>query len=70
MNKGSHPNNSGSHQKKKYRIDCEVSEEVFKMWKEITKADQKKSKKRYYPAHSLSRLIEAEHRILKAFGSQ
>lgn len=69
MSAGSHLDNSAPHLNK-YRIDCEVSEETFKMWKEINAADKKKSKKRYYPAHSLSRIIEADYKILNAFVSQ
>lgn len=55
---------------KKIRITCEVSEEIVEMWQEITSIDQKKSKKRYYPAHTMERLIRAEYELLAAFGPE
>lgn len=55
------------------RINCKVSAEVEAMWLEITATDKaranKKNGPRYYPAHTLERLIRADYDLLKAFGS-
>lgn len=55
------------------RINCKVSDEVKAMWLEITAVDKSKADRkdgpRYYPAHTLERLVRADHDLLKAFGS-
>ncbi|EGO8122165.1 hypothetical protein FAD93_002640 [Enterococcus faecalis] len=55
---------------RKKRISFEVSEEAAKMWEEIVSHEKKKTakNKRYYPAHSMEKLIRDRHELLKAFG--
>ncbi|EGO8395702.1 hypothetical protein ENFAE_25540 [Enterococcus faecalis] len=60
----------GSHVEEKARIDCMVSKEVKKMWHEITENDRRFSSERYYPAHTLERMIRAEYQVMKTFGIQ
>ncbi|EHZ0460816.1 hypothetical protein K5G30_002707, partial [Enterococcus faecalis] len=52
------------------RIDCLVSREVKEMWEEIVAKDREISKQRYYPAHTLERMIRADYQIMKTFGVQ
>ena len=54
----------------KARIDCLVSREVKEMWEEIVAKDREISKQRYYPAHTLERMIRADYQIMKTFGVQ
>lgn len=65
---GTHLNKLGTQQKK--RIYFEVSEEAAKMWEEIVSHEKKKAakNKRYYPAHTMEKLIRDRHELLKAFG--
>ncbi|EGO5141058.1 hypothetical protein ACIJDI_002802 [Enterococcus faecalis] len=65
---GTHLNKPGTQQKK--RIYFEVSEEAAKMWEEIVSHEKKKAakNKRYYPAHTMEKLIRDRHDLLKAFG--
>lgn len=65
---GTHLNKPGTHQKK--RIYFEVSEEAAQMWEEIVCYEKRKSnsKKRYYPAHTMEKLIRSRYELLKAFG--
>lgn len=55
---------------RKKRISFEVSEEVATMWEEIVLLEKKKAakNKRYYPAHTMEKLIRDRHELLKAFG--
>lgn len=63
-------NNSGPHVEEKARIDCLVSREVKEMWEEIVAKDREISKQRYYPAHTLERMIRVDYQIMKTFGVQ
>ncbi|HHD7898449.1 hypothetical protein [Enterococcus faecalis] len=65
---GTHLNKLGTQQKK--RIYFEVSKEAAKMWEEIVSHEKKKAakNKRYYPAHTMEKLIRDRHELLKAFG--
>ena len=65
---GIHLNKLGTQQKK--RIYFEVSEEAAKMWEEIVSHEKKKAakNKRYYPAHTMEKLIRDRYELLKAFG--
>ena len=63
-----HVNEMVPHVEEKSRIDCLVSREVKDMWNEITARDQAFSEKRYFPAHTLERMIRAEYQLMKAFG--
>lgn len=65
-----HVNPIAPHVEGKARIDCMVSQEVKKMWHEITENDRHVSSERYYPAHTLERLIRAEYQVMKTFGVQ
>ena len=67
---GPHVNLTAPHVEEKARIDCLVSQEVNQMWKEIVAKDKEMSKKRYYPAHTMERLIRAEYQIMKVFGTR
>lgn len=58
------------HVEEKARIYCMVSREAKKMWQEITENDRCFSLERYYPAHTLERLIRAEYQVMKTFGVQ
>ncbi|WP_202608783.1 hypothetical protein [Enterococcus hirae] len=40
------------------------------MWHEITENDRQFSSERYYPAHTLERMIRAEYQVMKTFGVQ
>ncbi|MDT2227937.1 hypothetical protein [Enterococcus faecalis] len=40
------------------------------MWEEIVTKDREISKQRYYPAHTLERMIRADYQIMKTFGVQ
>lgn len=55
---------------KKKRIAFEVSEDVAQMWEEIVCYEKRKAdkKKRYYPAHTMEKLIRSRYDLLKAFG--
>ncbi|MDC4249081.1 hypothetical protein [Enterococcus faecium] len=71
MNKderSSHVNMKAPHVEEKVRIDCLVSREVKQMWEEITEADRTVSLGRYFPAHTMERMIRAEYQVFKAFG--
>lgn len=62
---------TGTHQKKKAthpdnRISCKVSDEAIEMWAEITAVEEKQSAQRYYPAHTMERLIKAHYELVKA----
>lgn len=59
---------AGTQQKK--RIYFEVSEEAAAMWGEIVSNEKKKAakNKRYYPAHTMEKLIRDRYELLKAFG--
>ncbi|PQD30696.1 hypothetical protein CUM64_12825 [Enterococcus faecalis] len=52
------------------RRGFEVSEEVAVMWDEIVCYEKSKSnnKKRYYPAHTMEKLIKSRYELLKVFG--
>jgi len=65
---GTHLNKLGTQQKK--RIYFEVSEEAATMWEEIVSHEKKKAakNKRYYPAHTMEKLIRDRYELLKAFG--
>ncbi|MDY5172197.1 hypothetical protein [Enterococcus faecalis] len=65
---GTHLIKSGTQQKK--RIYFEVSEETAAMWVEIVLHEKKKASKsrRYYPAHTMEKLIRDRYELLKAFG--
>ncbi|OTO02268.1 hypothetical protein [Enterococcus sp. 5B3_DIV0040] len=52
----------------KARIDCLVSQEAKRMWEELVARDQVESNVRYYPAHTLERMIRAEYQLMKSFG--
>ncbi|OTN82243.1 hypothetical protein [Enterococcus faecium] len=65
-----HVNPTAPHVETKARIDCLVSQEVKRMWQEITENDRSFSSERYYPAHTLERLIRAEYQVMKIFGVQ
>ncbi|MBO1103671.1 hypothetical protein [Enterococcus hirae] len=65
-----HVNPIASHVEEKARIDCMVSREVKEMWHEITENDRRFSSERYYPAHTLERMIRAEYQVMKTFGVQ
>lgn len=54
----------------KAQIDCLVSREVKEMWEEVVAKDREISKQRYYPAHTLERMIRADYQIMKTFGVQ
>lgn len=69
-NSGPHANSTAPHVEEKARIDCMVSQEVKKMWHEITENDRQFSSERYYPAHTLERMIRAEYQVMKTFGVQ
>lgn len=69
-NSGPHVNPTAPHVEEKARIDCMVSKEVKKMWHEITENDRRFSSERYYPAHTLERMIRAEYQVMKTFGIQ
>ena len=66
----SHVNPTPPHVEEKVRIDCLVSREVKEMWEEIVARDRAESNMRYFPAHTLERMIRAEYQIMKAFGKQ
>lgn len=53
----------------KGRIVALVSNETIEMWNEITESDKQASDERYYPSHTLERLIQSEYKIMKAFGT-
>lgn len=62
---------SGAHQKAvathpDNRISCKVSDEAIKMWAEITEMEEKQSAKRYYPAHTMEKLIKDYYKMVKA----
>lgn len=63
-------NLTAPHVEEKARIDCLVSREVKEMWEEIVAKDREISKQRYYPAHTLERMIRADYQIMKTFGVQ
>lgn len=63
-------NLTAPHVEKKARIDCLVSREVKEMWEEIVAKDKEMSEKRYYPAHTMERMIRADYQIMKTFGVQ
>lgn len=63
-------NLTAPHVEEKARIDCLVSREVKEMWEEIVTKDREISKQRYYPAHTLERMIRADYQIMKTFGVQ
>ncbi|EJE4072678.1 hypothetical protein M3997_002921 [Enterococcus faecalis] len=63
-------NLTAPHVGEKARIDCLVSREVKEMWEEIVAKDREISKQRYYPAHTLERMIRADYQIMKTFGVQ
>ncbi|EOA8345823.1 hypothetical protein EIC74_RS12290 [Enterococcus hirae] len=65
-----HVNPIAPHVEEKARIDCMVSREVKEMWHEITENDRCFSSERYYPAHTLERMIRAEYQVMKTFGVQ
>lgn len=65
-----HVNLTAPHVEEKVRIDCLVSREVKAMWEEIIAKDRVESNVRYFPAHTLERMIRAEYQIMKAFGKQ
>ena len=67
---GPHVNLTAPHVEEKVRIDCLVSREVKEMWEEIVAKDREISKQRYYPAHTLERMIRADYQIMKTFGVQ
>ncbi|NBA54932.1 hypothetical protein [Enterococcus hirae] len=69
-NIGPHVNSIVPHVEEKARIDCLVSREVKEMWDEIVASDRAKSNVRYYPAHTLERMIRTDYQIMKAFGKQ
>ncbi|EHM3061876.1 hypothetical protein KGA00_002550 [Enterococcus faecalis] len=69
-NSGPHVNLTDPHVEEKARIDCLVSREVKRMWEEIVAKDKEMSEKRYYPAHTLERMIRADYQIMKAFGTR
>ncbi|BDC77805.1 MULTISPECIES: hypothetical protein [Bacteria] len=69
-NSGPHVNLTAPHVEEKARIDCLVSREVKEMWEEIVAKDREISKQRYYPAHTLERMIRADYQIMKTFGVQ
>lgn len=58
------------HVEEKVRIDCLVSRGVKEMWKEIVARDRAESNMRYFPAHTLERMIRAEYQVMKTFGIQ
>lgn len=68
-NSGPHVNLAAPHVEEKARIDCLVSREVKEMWEEIVAKDKEMSEKRYYPAHTMERMIRADYQIMKAFGT-
>ena len=63
-----HVNPIVPHVELKTRIDCLVSQEVREMWEEIVARDRVESNVRYFPAHTLERMIRAEYQIMKTFG--
>lgn len=63
-------NLTAPHVEEKARIDCLVSREVKEMWEEIVAKDKEMSEKRYYPAHTMERMIRADYQIMKTFGVQ
>lgn len=67
---GSHVDVIAPHVEEKVRIDCLVSREVKEMWNEIVANDQELSEKRYYPAHTMERMIRSEYQVMKTFGVQ
>ncbi|EIO9643072.1 TPA: hypothetical protein I0H52_RS14000 [Enterococcus faecalis] len=69
-NSSPHVNLTAPHVEEKARIDCLVSREVKEMWEEIVAKDREISKQRYYPAHTLERMIRADYQIMKTFGVQ
>lgn len=69
-NSGPHVKLTAPHVEEKARIDCLVSREVKEMWEEIVAKDREISKQRYYPAHTLERMIRADYQIMKTFGIQ
>ncbi|EGO5066622.1 MULTISPECIES: hypothetical protein [Enterococcus] len=69
-NSGPHVKLTAPHVEEKARIDCLVSREVKEMWEEIVAKDREISKQRYYPAHTLERMIRADYQIMKTFGVQ
>ncbi|AFO44751.1 hypothetical protein [Enterococcus faecalis] len=69
-NSDPHVNLTAPHVEEKARIDCLVSREVKEMWEEIVAKDREISKQRYYPAHTLERMIRADYQIMKTFGVQ
>ncbi|MBO1137681.1 hypothetical protein [Enterococcus faecalis] len=69
-NSGPHVKLTDPHVEEKARIDCLVSREVKEMWEEIVAKDREISKQRYYPAHTLERMIRADYQIMKTFGVQ
>ncbi|MGM9898054.1 MAG: hypothetical protein ACI32W_08890 [Enterococcus faecalis] len=69
-NSGPHVKLTAPHVEEKARIDCLVSREVKEMWEEIVAKDKEMSEKRYYPAHTLERMIRADYQIMKTFGVQ
>ncbi|MGT9032770.1 hypothetical protein [Enterococcus faecalis] len=64
---GPHVNLTAPHVEEKVRIDCLVSREVKEMWEEIVAKEKEMSEKRYYPAHTMERIIRADYQIMKAF---
>lgn len=70
VDSGSHVDVTAPHVEGKVRIDCLVSKEVKAMWEEIIARDQEMSEKRYYPAHTMERIIRADYQIMKAFGTR
>ncbi|EIR4022411.1 hypothetical protein LWX94_002738 [Enterococcus faecalis] len=69
-NSGPRVNLTAPHVEEKARIDCLVSREVKEMWEEIVAKDREISRQRYYPAHTLERMIRADYQIMKTFGVQ
>ncbi|EGO6085895.1 TPA: hypothetical protein I0H06_RS12335 [Enterococcus faecalis] len=59
---------TGTQQKK--RIYFEVPEKAATMWGELVSREKKRAakNKRYYPAHTMEKLIRDRYELLKAFG--
>lgn len=63
---GANLDESGSHLNNK--ITCKVSDEARLMWEKIVEYEKKHSpkKKRYYPAHTMEKLIKAHYELIEA----
>lgn len=64
---------AGRHQKVRAthpdnRISCKVSDEAMEMWAEIVGLEEKQSAKRYYPAHTMEKLIKAHYALVVKAG--